>query len=102
MHGIAAQTFQENLEAGMGNRSAEINGAVRRELQPRGRLKPDQYEAQILVARRDVRTEDRKHAATYNDDDVVRLGKTVKFLGVASGDYGRVVARDAEANTVTL
>ncbi|HEX3682133.1 MAG TPA: MobF family relaxase [Bryobacteraceae bacterium] len=85
------------------NRSlAEINASVRAELQMRGLLKPDRYEAQILVGRRDVRTEDRKHAATYNVDDVVRFGKTVGPLGVASGDYGRVIARDAEANLVTL
>lgn len=85
------------------NRSlTEINAAARTELQKRGLLQADRYEAQVLVGRRDVRTEDRKHAATYNVDDVVRFGKAVGPLGIASGDYGRVIARDAEANRVTL
>jgi ATP-dependent exoDNAse (exonuclease V) alpha subunit len=85
------------------NRSlAEINACVRAELQAQALLGPDRCEVQILIGRKDVRTEDRKHAATYNVDDVVRFGKTVKFLGVVSGDYGRVISRDVEANTVTL
>lgn len=85
------------------NRSlSEINTAVRTELQARGLLKADGYEAQILIGRRDVRTEDRKHAATYNIGDVVRFGKAISALEVASGDYGEVIARDAEANLVTL
>src|SRR5579875_1008334 len=94
---------QKTLIVSPDNRSlAEINTSVRAELQMRGLLKPDAYEAQILVGRRDLRTEDRKVAATYNVDDVVRFGKRVSFLGVASGDFGRVASRDAEANTVTL
>jgi len=85
------------------NRSlGEINAAVRSKLQERGTLKADRYEARVLVGRRDVRVEDRKRAATYNVDDIVRFGKAVGFLGVKSGEYGRVVARDAEANLVTL
>jgi ATP-dependent exoDNAse (exonuclease V) alpha subunit len=85
------------------NRSlAEINTAVRAELQGRELLGPDRCEVQTLIGRRDVRNEDRKHAATYNVDDVVRFGKGFKFLGVVSGDYGRVISRDVEANTVTL
>ena len=85
------------------NRSlGEINTAVRHELQARGLLKADCYEARVLVGRRDVRVEDRKRAATYNVDDTVRFGKAVGFLGVKSGEYGRVVARDAEANLMTL
>ncbi|MGA8026624.1 MAG: AAA family ATPase [Bryobacteraceae bacterium] len=85
------------------NRSlTEINAAVRTELQTRGLLKANKYEAQVLVGRRDVRVEDRRHAATYNVDDVVRFGKAVGCLGVASGDYGRVLSRDAEADLVTL
>jgi ATP-dependent exoDNAse (exonuclease V) alpha subunit len=39
---------------------------------------------------------------TYDVDDVVRFGKSVKSIGAASGDYGRVISRDVEANTVTL
>ncbi|HTU48413.1 MAG TPA: MobF family relaxase [Bryobacteraceae bacterium] len=98
-----AASPQNTLIVSPDNRSlAEINASVRAELQMRGLLKPDRYEAQILVGRRDVRTEDRKHAATYDVDDVVRFGKRVSFLGVQSGDYGLVISRDAEANTVTL
>jgi conjugative relaxase-like TrwC/TraI family protein len=98
-----AASPQNTLIVSPDNRSlAEINASVRAELQMRGLLKADRYEAQILVGRRDVRTEDRKHAVTYNVDDVVRFGKRVSILGVGSGDYGRVISRDAEANTVTV
>lgn len=85
------------------NRSlAEINASVRAELQARGLLAQDRCEVQALIGRHDIRTEDRKHAATYNADDIVRFGKGVKFLGAVSGDYGRVISREVEANTVTL
>lgn len=81
---------------------AEINAAVRAELQKRGLLNTDSYEARILVTRHDVRVPDRKLAATYNVGDVIRFGKTVGTLGVVSGDYGTVLARDPESNRVTL
>jgi hypothetical protein len=67
-----------------------------------GLLKPDHFTAQVLIGRRDVWTEDRKQAVTYDVDDVVRFGKSVRFIGVASGDYGSVISRDVEANTITL
>jgi ATP-dependent exoDNAse (exonuclease V) alpha subunit len=98
-----ADSPENTLIVSPDNRSlAEINTAVREELQARRVLKSDRYEAQILVGRHDVRTEDRKHAVTYNVDDMVRFGKAVSALSVLNGEYGRVISRDAEANLVTL
>jgi conjugative relaxase-like TrwC/TraI family protein len=101
--GEYASSPQNTLIVSPDNRSlAGINSAVRAELQARGLLAANQCEVEVLIGRRDVRTEDRKHSATYNVDDIVRFGKSVKFVGAASGDYGRVISRDVGANTVTL
>lgn len=65
-------------------------------------LRADKYEARILIGRRDVRT-DGPEACTH----VQRRGcrafrERCNGAGVASGDYGQVIARDAEANLVKL
>ena len=85
------------------NRSlSEINAAVRHALRERNLLGENSYQARVLVSLRDVRTADRKRAVTYEPGNVIRWGKAVAFLGVASGQYCEVKSVNADANTVTI
>jgi conjugative relaxase-like TrwC/TraI family protein len=80
----------------------ELNTAARYELRKAGRLGADVYEPRVLVGVRDVREADRKRTASYEAGNVVRWGKGVRGLGVASGDYTPVVRTDILANRVTI
>jgi len=75
-----------------------LNRAVREEL----KLSGPEYRQQILVARQDLTREDRKIAAAYRVDDVIKFHKDNKTLGVEKGEYLTVVGVDRQNNTLTV
>src|SRR5579875_3850440 len=75
-----------------------LNRVVREQLQLTG----PEFKQQILVARQDLTKEDRKHAAAYHVDDVIKFHKNNKTVGVEKGDYLTVVAVDPAKNLITV
>lgn len=75
-----------------------LNKAVREQLQLTG----PEFKQQILVARQELTKEDRKVAAAYRVDDVIKFHKNNKTVGVEKGDYITVAAVDRGNNLITV
>ena len=85
------------------NRSrAEINQAIRAELQAKGVVSREEHRTQILVPRQDLTGADRLWAARYNEGDVLRYSRTSKETGIGKGEYARVVRIDVANNQLTV
>jgi conjugative relaxase-like TrwC/TraI family protein len=60
------------------------------------------FEQGILVARQDLTKEQRKVAASYRVDDVVKFQRENKKLGIQKGELVSVLAVNAHNNTLTV
>jgi ATP-dependent exoDNAse (exonuclease V) alpha subunit len=85
------------------NRSRqELNAAIRTELREQGQLRPDVYQARILVNRQDVIGEDRGIASSYHVGDSVRYLRGSEALGLEAKSYATVIHTDSERNEITV
>jgi conjugative relaxase-like TrwC/TraI family protein len=80
----------------------EINGQIHRAMQGAGQVKEEEHAVRVLNARQDLTGADRQWAPNYEPDDVIRYSKGSKPLGIAAGEYAKVIRTDARENTVTV
>ena len=80
----------------------EINKAIRSELQDQGVVSKEEHQTRVLVPRQDLTGADRMWAARYEVGDVLRYSRASKETGIGKGEYARVSAVDASANTLTV
>jgi ATP-dependent exoDNAse (exonuclease V) alpha subunit len=80
----------------------EINSQIHRAMQGAGQVKEEEHAVRVLNARQDLTGADRQWAPNYEPDDVIRYSKGSKPLGIAAGEYAKVIRTDARENTVTV
>ena len=83
----------------------QINEAVRSELRKTDALGPDVCTARVLTGVRELRSADKRRAATYAEGDVIRWYKRSTLGGkgrVEPGEYTEVLAVDADRNRLTV
>jgi ATP-dependent exoDNAse (exonuclease V) alpha subunit len=81
---------------------ADINRQVHEELQSRGLISEEEHTLTVLTPRQDLTGADRRWAAQYEPGDIIRYGRTSAKHHVEAGEYGRVVAVDADENLLTV
>ncbi len=79
-----------------------LNTMIRRQLQREGVVDQVDHRALVYVNRADMTKSERTFAGAYNLGDVIRYNHKSEVYGTEVGDYGRVVARDREENTITV
>jgi len=80
-----------------------INQIVHRALQERGSINREDYAITVYVNRQDMTGTERTFANSYMPgEDVIRYSRASKVYGVKAGEYGRVVAKNHEQNTITV
>jgi type IV secretion system protein VirB5 len=85
------------------NRSrSEINQRIHDELQSRGLVNRQEHSVRTLVPRQEMTGADRSWAQQYKVDDILRYSRISKETGIERGEYSRVVAVNAQANTLTV
>ncbi len=85
------------------NRSrSEINLRIHDELQSCGLVNRQDHSVRTLVPRQEMTGADRSWAQRYQVDDILRYSRTSKETGIEKGEYSRVVAVNAQANTLTV
>lgn len=85
------------------NRSrSEINQRIHDELQSRGAVSKQEHSVRTLVPRQEMTGADRSWAQQYQPDDILRYSRTSKETGIEKGEYSRVLAVNASANTLTV
>jgi conjugative relaxase-like TrwC/TraI family protein len=85
------------------NRSrSEINQRIHDELQSRGLVSKQEYSVRTLVPRQELTGADRSWAQQYKVDDILRYSRSSKETGIEKGEYARVLAVNAKANTLTV
>lgn len=80
----------------------EINQVIHRLLQTTDRVHAREHHARVLVPRQDVTGADRQWAAEYETGNVVRYTRGSRALGIAAGEYARVVQVHARENRVAV
>ncbi len=98
-----AKSPESTLVVSPDNRSrAEINQAIRVELQSTGIVGKEEYRIPVLVPRQDLTGADRTWAERYNVGDVLRYSRGSKETGIGKGEYARVTGVDAPNNRLTV
>ncbi len=80
----------------------ELNAAIRKELQARGRIERREHAVAVLVPRQDLTGADRQWAARYEPGDVLRYSRASREHGIKAAEYARVLKVDAEHNALTV
>ena len=104
---VIARSFVENPENTLvispDNASRrQLNDAIRTELQSRGRVAAENHLFRVLIPQQDMTGADRRWAARYNVDDVLRYSRGSKFLGIRAGSYARVLSTNLPENLLTV
>ena len=98
-----ARQPENTLVVSPDNRSrAEINQAIRTELQGTGVVGREEHRTDVLVPRQDLTGADRTWAERYRFDDVLLYSRNSKETGLQKGEYARVKSVDAAANQITV
>ncbi len=98
-----ARQPENTLVVSPDNRSrAEINQAIRTELQGTGVVGKEEHRTDVLVPRQDLTGADRTWAERYHFDDVLLYSRNSKETGLKKGEYARVKSADAAANQITI
>jgi len=85
------------------NRSrTEINQKIHYELQSRGVVSQQEHSINTLVPRHEMTGADRSWAQQYQVNDIVRYSRTSQETRIEKGEYTRVVAINAQENTLTV
>ena len=104
---VIASSFVENPENTLvispDNASRrQLNDAIRTELQSRGRVDAENHLFRVLIPQQDMTGADRRWAARYNVDDVLRYSRGSKSLGIRAGSYARVLSTNLPENLLTV
>src|SRR5271168_2740005 len=98
-----AKSPESTLVVSPDNRSrAEINQKIHDELQSRGVVSREEYSVQTLVPRQELTGADRSWAQQYQVNDIVRYSRSSQETGIQKGEYSRVMAVNAQENTLTV
>ncbi len=98
-----ARQPENTLVVSPDNRSrAEINQAIRTELQGTGVVGREEYRTSTLVPRQDLTGADRTWAERYHFNDVLLYSRDSKETGLKKGEYARVKSVAAAANQITV
>ena len=98
-----ARQPENTLVVSPDNRSrAEINQAIRAELQGSGVVGREEHRTDVLVPRQDLTGADRTWAEQYRFDDVLLYSRNSKETGLQKGEYVRVKSVEAAANQLTV
>ncbi len=98
-----ARQPENTLVVSPDNRSrAEINQAIRAELQGTGVVGKEEHRTDVLVPRQDLTGADRTWAERYHFDEVLLYSRNSKETGLKKGEYARVKSVDAAANQLTI
>jgi ATP-dependent exoDNAse (exonuclease V) alpha subunit len=98
-----AKSPEGTLVVSPDNRSrSEINQRIHDELQSRGLVSRQEHSVRTLVPRQEMTGADRSWAQQYQVNDILRYSRTSKETGIEKGEYTRVVAVNAMANTLTV
>jgi ATP-dependent exoDNAse (exonuclease V) alpha subunit len=81
---------------------SEINDTIHRVLQRNGHVERREHHLRVLVPRQEVTGADRQWAAQYEQGNVVRYTRGSATLGLAAGEYARVVQVHATDNRLTV
>jgi conjugative relaxase-like TrwC/TraI family protein len=104
---VIARSFVENPENTLvispDNASRrQLNDAIRTELQSSGRVGAENHLFRVLIPQQDMTGADRRWAARYNVDDVLRYSRGSKSLGITAGSYARVLSTNLPENLLTV
>ena len=98
-----ARQPENTLVVSPDNRSrAEINQAIRAELQKSGVVGREEHRTDVLVPRQDLTGADRTWAERYHFNDVLLYSRNSKETGLQKGEYVRVKSVDVAANQLTI
>jgi conjugative relaxase-like TrwC/TraI family protein len=98
-----AKSPNDTLVVSPDNRSrSEINQRIHEELQSRGLVSKQEHSVRTLVPSQELTGADRSWAQQYKVDDILRYSRTSKETGIKKGEYSRVLAVNAKANTLTV
>ena len=81
---------------------AELNHAIRTELQSNGIVDTENHNLKILVQQQDLTGADRRWAARYAVNDMLRYSRGSNAIGIQRGTYARVVSTNLESNLLTV
>jgi hypothetical protein len=104
---VIARSFVENPENTLvispDNASRrQLNDVIRTELQSRRMVGAEDHWFRVLIPQQDMTSADRRWAARYNVDDVLRYSRGSKALGVRAGSYARVLSTNLPENLLTV
>ncbi|MDQ3686889.1 MAG: AAA family ATPase, partial [Acidobacteriota bacterium] len=81
----------------------QINTMVHQALQERGVISREDHHTIVYVNRQEMTGTERTFANSYvPNEDVIRYSRASKVYEVCAGDYGHVVAKNHEQNTITV
>jgi ATP-dependent exoDNAse (exonuclease V) alpha subunit len=80
----------------------EINPLIHEALRTRGKIAQYEYVQTVLMSRQDLTGADRQWASSYQAGDVIRYSRASRVVGVAAGEYVRVVRADRDLNRLTV
>lgn len=80
----------------------EINQCIHRAMQGKGQVNREEYDLRLLFTRQNLTGTDRQHAQNYEAGDVVRYSKGSRPLGIAAGEYAKVILVDPKENMLTV
>ena len=81
----------------------QINTMVHRALQEQGVVSREDHPTTVYVNRQDITGTERTFANSYvPGEDVIRYSRASKVYLVKAGDYGHVVGKNHEQNTITV
>jgi hypothetical protein len=78
------------------------SGIIRSELQSKGIVSSENHSFKILVQQQAATGADRRWAARYATDDVLRYSRGSKVLGIRRGSYARVISTNLQENLLTV
>jgi hypothetical protein len=99
-----AKSPESTLVVSPDNRSrTEINQRIHDELQSRGVVSQQKNTpCNTLVPRQEMTGADRSWAQQYQVNDILRYSRSSQETGIKKGEYTRVVAVNAQENTLTV
>jgi conjugative relaxase-like TrwC/TraI family protein len=98
-----AKSPESTLVVSPDNRSrTEINQRIHDELQSRGVVSQQKHSINTLMPRQEMTGADRSWAQQYQVNDILRYSRNSQETGIKKDEYTRVVAVNAQANTLTV
>src|SRR6202453_828264 len=98
-----AKSPESTLVVSPDNRSrTEINQRIHGELQSRGVVSQQEHSINTLVPRQEMSGADRSWSQQYQVNDILRYSRSSQETVIKKGEYTRVVAVNAQANTLTV